>query len=87
MRTTRSLFDYIHAYFIETPSTGLLSHNVNYYIILVIKKRKLIYSSLMNFKIHSKLFKKYSKLFRMRHIIKKCPLKTINIFSVLNIVG
>ena len=40
-------------------STGLFSHNMNYFIILilVIKKRKLIYSSLIKFKIHSKLFK------------------------------
>ena len=50
------------------------------------KKRKLIYSSSIKFKIHSKLFKIYSKLFRMKYLIKKSPLKTINIFSVLNIV-
>ena len=74
---------YIHT-LLRLPSTGLFSHNVNYYIILVINKRKLIYSSLMKFKIHSELFKIYSKLFCMKHIIKKCLLKTINIFSVLN---
>ena len=69
---------------LRLPSTGLFSQSDNYYIILVIKKRKLICSSLIKFKMHSKLFKIYSKLFRMKHIIKKCPLKTINIFSVLS---
>ena len=63
------------------------SHNVNYYGILVIKKTYLQASYLIKFKIHSKLFKIYPKLFRMKHIIKKCPLETINSLSVLNIVG
>ena len=49
------LHTYIHTY-IHTlwrlPSRGLFSHNVNYYIILVIKKRKL--SSAVKFKIHAK---------------------------------
>ena len=61
---------YIHAYInilLRLPSTGVFSHNVNYYTILVIEI--------------------YSKLFRMKHIIKKCPLKTINFVSVLNIFG
>ena len=43
-------------------------------------------TSSIKFKIHSKLFKIYSKLFRMKYPIKKSPLKTINIFSVPNIV-
>ena len=38
----------------------------------------------IKFKIQSNLFKIYSNIFRMRHIIKKCPLKTINIFGVLS---
>ena len=84
---TSKIHTYIHTYIhtlLRLPSTGLFSHNVNYYIILVINKRKLIYSSLMKFNIHSELFKIYTKLLRMKHIIKKCLLKTINIFSVLD---
>ena len=74
---------------LRLPSTGLFSHNVNYYIILVIKKRKenLFIVVQLNSKIHSKLFKIYSNLFRMKYPIKKSPLKTINIFSVPNIVS
>ena len=33
------ILTYIHT-LLRLPSTGLFSHNVNYYIILVIKKRK-----------------------------------------------
>ena len=36
---------------------------------------------------YSKLFKIYPKLFVMKHIIEKYPLKTINFFSDLTIVG
>ena len=77
---------YIHT-LLRLPSPGLFIHNVSYYIKLVIKKRKLIYSSSIKFKIHSKSFKIHSELFCMKYIIKKCPLKTINIFRVLNIVS
>lgn len=37
---------YIHSTLLRLPSTGLLSRNVNCYIILVIKKIKLIYNNL-----------------------------------------
>ena len=46
---------YKHTYILY--STGLFSHNVNYYIILVIKKRKLLYSGSMKFKIIQNIFK------------------------------
>ena len=45
---------YIHTYIFY--STGLFSHNVNYCIILVIKKRKLFYSSSIKFKIIQNIF-------------------------------
>ena len=83
------IYTYIHT-LLRLPSTGLFSHNVNYYIILVINKRKLIYSSLMKFKIHSELFKIYSKLFCMKHIIKKCLLKawrTLLVYTAKNLTS
>ena len=53
---------YIHTYIhtlLRLPSTGLFSHNVNYYIILVIKKRKENLFTVVQ--LNSKYIQNYSK--------------------------
>ena len=58
----RYIHTYIHTY-IQTlsrlPSTGLFSHNVNYYIILVIKKRRENLFTVVQ--LNSKYIQNYSK--------------------------
>ena len=49
---------YIHT-LLRLPSTGLFSHNINYYIILVIKKRKENLSTVVQ--LNSKYIQNYSK--------------------------
>ena len=53
---------YIHTYIdtlLRLPSTGLFSHNVNYHIILVIKKRKENLFTVVQ--LNSKYIQNYSK--------------------------
>ena len=50
---------YTHTYLLRLPSTGLFSHNVNYYIILVIKKRKENLFTVVQ--LNSKYIQNYSK--------------------------
>ena len=64
---------YLRHTLLRLPLPGHFSQNVYYYRILVIKKN--IHSNLIKFKIYSKLFKIYPKLFCMKHIKKKVRLK------------
>ena len=56
--TAINIHTYIHT-LLRIPSTGLFSHNVNYYIILVIKKRKENLFTVVQ--LNSKYIQNYSK--------------------------
>ena len=80
--TAINIHTYIHT-LLRIPSTGLFSHNVNYYIILVIKKRKENLFTVVQ--LNSKYIQNYSKYIQ-NYLVWNILLKSLRLKLSISLV-